>query len=104
VSSMHSRQMASISSSIAGQLEEAAAASASDSLDRPRPSHSRAGASQIRMVRDQDEHGDGLADLEHRPSKTGLSALFANGSSRNLHSSQSSRANSFTSSIPAWAR
>jgi hypothetical protein len=56
------------------------------------------------MVRDQDEHGDGLADLDHRPSKTGLSALFNNGSSWNLHSRSSSRANSFTSTIPAWAR
>ena len=104
VSSMHSRQMASISSSIAGQLDEAAATSASDSLERPEPSYARPGPSQIRMVRDQDEHGDGLADLDHRPSKTGLAALFANGSSRNLHSSTSSRANSFSSSIPAWAR
>ncbi|GAB1320547.1 Serine-rich protein [Madurella fahalii] len=105
VSSLHSRQIHSISSSIVGQLEEAAATSASDSLDRPQPSYARAGPSQIRMVRDQDEHGDGLADLDHRPSKTGLSALFlsSNPSSRNLHSSGSSRANSFTSSIPAWA-
>lgn len=106
VSSLHSRQMHSISSSIVGQLEEAAGTSGSDSLDRPQPSYARAGPAQIRMVRDQDEHGDGLADLEHRPSKTGLSALFFSGnpSSRNLHSSGSSRANSFTSSIPAWAR
>lgn len=106
VSSLHSRQMQSISSSIVGQLEEAAGTSGSDSLDRPQPSYSRAGPSQIRMVRDQDEHGDGLADLDHRPSKTSLSALFLSGnlSSRNLHSSGSSRANSFTSSIPAWAK
>ncbi|KAK4242591.1 hypothetical protein C8A03DRAFT_29185 [Achaetomium macrosporum] len=99
VSSMHSRQMPSISSSIALQLDEAAAAAASgsDSLDRPQPSHSRAGAPGIRLVRDQDEHGDGLADLEHRPSQTGLSAVF-------LHSGASSRANSFTSTVPAWAR
>jgi hypothetical protein len=104
VGSMHSRQMASISSSIAGQLEEAAATSGSDSLEKPQPSYARAGPSQIRMVRDQDEHGDGLADLEHRPSKTGLSALFTNSSGWNLHSNPSSRPNSFTSSIPAWAR
>jgi hypothetical protein len=104
VSSMHSRQLASISSSMAGQLDEAATTSASDSLERPLPSHARAGPSQIRMVRDQDEHGDGLADLEHRPSKTGLAALFANGASWNLHSNSSSRANSFNSTIPAWAR
>ncbi|KAL2188758.1 hypothetical protein L209DRAFT_241187 [Thermothelomyces heterothallicus CBS 203.75] len=104
VSSMHSRQMASVSSSIAGQLDEVAATPGSDSLERPQPSLARAGPSQIRMIRDQDEHGDGLADLEERPSRTGLSALFANGSGWNLHSNSSSRANSFTSSIPAWAR
>ncbi len=103
VSSMHSRQMASMSSSLGGQLDEIVTTSASDSLEPPEPTYARAGPSQIRMVRDQDEHGDGLADLDHRPSKTGLAALFANGSSRNLHSS-GSRANSFTSSIPAWAR
>jgi hypothetical protein len=104
VSSMHSRQLASISSSMAGQLDEAATTSASDSLERPHPSYARAGPSQIRMIRDQDEHGDGLADLEHRPSKTGLAALFANGASWNIHSNSSSRANSLNSSIPAWAR
>lgn len=104
VSSLHSRQLASISSSMAGQLDEAAATSASDSLERPAQTFARAGPSQIRMVRDQDEHGDGLADLEHRPSKTGLAALFANSASWNLHSNSSSRANSFNSQIPAWAR
>jgi hypothetical protein len=104
VSSMHSRQLASISSSMAGQLDEAAATSASDSLERPAQTFVRAGPSQIRMIRDQDEHGDGLADLEHRPSKTGLAALFANSGSWNLHSNSSSRANSFNSQIPAWAR
>ncbi|KAL2020265.1 hypothetical protein VTK56DRAFT_8589 [Thermocarpiscus australiensis] len=104
VSSMHSRQMPSISSSLAGQLEEATATSAGDSLHRPQQSYSRAGPSQIRLVRDQDEHGDGLTELGHQPSRTGLSGFFSNGSSRNIHSSSSSRANSFTSSIPAWAR
>ncbi|KAL2124198.1 hypothetical protein VTJ04DRAFT_563 [Mycothermus thermophilus] len=94
VSSMYShRQMASISSSIAEQLNE--------SLEQPQPTHARA---QVRMVRDQDEHGDGLADLDHRPSRTGLSAMFNNGSNWTLHSGSSSRCNSFTSSIPAWAR
>jgi hypothetical protein len=104
-SSMHSRQMQSISSSLAAQLEEAA--SGSDSIDKPQPTYSRAGPSQLRMVRDQDEHGDGLADLHHHPSRTGLSAFFSssNSSSRGLHSSGSSRANSLTSaSIPTWAR
>ncbi|KAK5664171.1 hypothetical protein OQA88_387 [Cercophora sp. LCS_1] len=103
-SSMHSRQLQSISSSIAAQLEESA--SGSDSVDRPQPTYSRAGPSQLRMVRDQDEHGDGLADLQQQPSRTGLSAFFSssNSSSRGLHSSASSRANSLTSTLPAWAR
>jgi len=104
-SSMHSRQLQSISSSLAAQLEEAA--SGSDSIDKPHPIYSRAGPSQLRMVRDQDEHGDGLADLQHHPSRTGLSAFFSssNSSSRGLHSSGSSRANSLTSaSIPTWAK
>ncbi|KAK3357451.1 hypothetical protein B0T25DRAFT_604316 [Lasiosphaeria hispida] len=104
-SSMHSRQLQSISSSLAAQLEEAT--SGSEPLDRPQPTYSRAGVAQARMIRDQDEHGDGLADLQEQPSRTGLSAFFSssNSSSRGLHSSGSSRANSLnSSSIPAWAR
>ncbi|KAK1751650.1 hypothetical protein QBC47DRAFT_307235 [Echria macrotheca] len=103
-SSLHSRQMQSISSSLAAQLEEAA--SGSDSIERPYPTYSRAGPTQLRMVRDQDEHGDGLADLQEQPSRSGLSAFFqsSNSSSRGLHSSGSSRANSLTSTLPAWAR
>lgn len=102
VSSMHSRQMASISSSLAGQLEEASAAA--DSHEKSQQSLSRTGPSQIRLVRDQDEHGDGLTDLDHKPSTSGLSAIFAGGLSRHLHSNSSSRANSLTSSFPAWAK
>lgn len=61
------------------------------------------------MVRDQDEHGDGLADLQQinqRPSRTGLSSFFSSNTSlERLNSSASSRANSFSSaSIPAWAK
>jgi hypothetical protein len=120
-SSMHSRQYPSISSSLAAQPEEAeigsgGSVSRSGSVERPYPTYSRAGPSHIRLVRDQDEHGDGLTDLEQissKPSKSGLSAFFssADSSSRNLHSSGSSRANSLTSransitsSLPAWAR
>ncbi|KAH8879391.1 hypothetical protein GQ53DRAFT_39691 [Thozetella sp. PMI_491] len=113
-SSMHSRQLHSISSSLAAQLEEAASGSASqsDSLERPRPTFSRGGPSGPRTVRDQDEHGDGITDLyetSNQASRSGLSGFFSssNSSSRNLHSSASaiSRANSFvSSSIPAWAR
>ncbi|OIW33330.1 hypothetical protein CONLIGDRAFT_169936 [Coniochaeta ligniaria NRRL 30616] len=115
-SSMHSRQLPSISSSLAAQLEESEGLSSLSlsrsaslaSLDRPQPTYTRAGGSQVRMVRDQDEHGDGLTDLEaisSKPSKSGLSAFFSStDSSRNLHSSGSSRANSLTGSLPAWAR
>ena len=102
--SMHSRQLQSISSSLA-QLEESN--SGSESPDRPQPTFARAGTFQTRQVRDQDEHGDGLADLQAQPSRSGLSAFFmsSNSSSRNLHSSASSRSNSFNSaSIPAWAK
>lgn len=114
---MHSRQLPSISSSLAAQLEEnegwsslSLSRSASlASLDRPQPTYTRAGGSQARMVRDQDEHGDGLTDLQAispKPSKSGLSGFFSSTeSSRNLHSSGStSRANSLTGSLPAWAR
>ncbi|KAK3368047.1 hypothetical protein B0H63DRAFT_66953 [Podospora didyma] len=103
-SSLHSRQMQSISSSLAAQLEEVS--SNSDSLERPQPTYARVGPSQLLTVRDQDEDGDGLADLQQQPSRSGLSAFFtsSNSSSRNLHSSSSSRANSLTSSIPAWAK
>jgi hypothetical protein len=58
----------------------------------------------------QDEDGDGLADLhelQHRSSRRRLSTFFSNSNSsdRNLHSSESSRANSFGSaSLPTWAR
>lgn len=81
--------------------------SALDGVDRPAPSYNRAGT--IRLVRDQDEHGDGLADLHQlhqRPSRRRLSSFLSNSSlDRNLHSSGSSRANSLsTSSLPAWAR
>ncbi|KAM7215728.1 hypothetical protein V8F06_008922 [Rhypophila decipiens] len=103
--SLHSRQLQSISSSLAAQLEEGA--SGTESPERPQPTLSRSTLSQPPMVRDQDEHGDGITDLAEQPSRSGLSAFFmsSNSSGRNLHSSASSRSNSFTSaSIPAWAR
>ncbi|KAJ9150733.1 Serine-rich protein [Pleurostoma richardsiae] len=115
-SSTHSRLMPSISSSIAAELEQSSQSrpdSRSESIDRPQPSYARSshGVYSTRMVRDQDEHGDGLADLHEinqRPSRTGLSGFFAgsNSSERNLHSSASSRSPSLSSSssIPAWAR
>ncbi|KND91619.1 hypothetical protein TOPH_03725 [Tolypocladium ophioglossoides CBS 100239] len=65
--------------------------------------------STVRLIRDHDEHGDGLADLEelhHRPSRTRLYSFLSNYSSdRNLRSSGSSRSNSLNrSAIPTWAR
>ncbi|KAJ4414083.1 hypothetical protein N0V85_003311 [Neurospora sp. IMI 360204] len=108
--STHSRQMQSISSSLGAPLDSAG----SDSIARPQAAHSRGGSMPLRMVRDQDEHGDGIADLHYDPSRSGLSSFLQHSSStssgsRNLHSSHShrsrpSRANSFTNSIPAWAR
>ncbi|RCI10982.1 hypothetical protein L249_5358 [Ophiocordyceps polyrhachis-furcata BCC 54312] len=66
--------------------------------------------STIRLIWNQDEHGDGLGDLEkhhrHHPSRSIMYSLFTNVSSdRNLQSSSSSRSNSISrSSIPAWAK
>ncbi|KAK0375015.1 hypothetical protein CLIM01_07619 [Colletotrichum limetticola] len=107
--SSHSRQMLSISSSLAANEERSLSHSRSftDSLERPQATHSRGNT--LRMVSDRDEHGDGLAELNQlhqRPSRTGLSSFFSSSSSdRNLHSSSSSRANSLNSaSIPAWAK
>lgn len=115
-SSLHSRQLPSLSSSLSGQVEEAASSS---SPEPPQQTYERgglAGTAGLRTVRDQDEHGDGLGDLRKlspRPSRSGLSGFFSSSSSsssnsssnRNLHSSGSSKANSLTwGSIPAWAR
>ncbi|KZL75191.1 serine-rich protein [Colletotrichum incanum] len=107
--SSHSRQMLSISSSLAANEERSLSHSRSftDSLERPQATHSRGNT--LRMVSDQDEHGDGLTELNQlhqRPSRTRLSSFLSSSSSdRNLHSSSSSRANSLNSaSIPAWAK
>ncbi|KAI3393674.1 hypothetical protein diail_3811 [Diaporthe ilicicola] len=110
--SSHSRQMLSISSSLAAELENASRSrSDSDPLERPSPSFNpRAGYHGA--VRDHDEDGDGLADLQQitpRPSRQRLSDFFAssNSSERNLHSSHSSRSRSSSlnsNSIPAWAK
>lgn len=140
----HSRRTLSISSSIAAQDEHSRAFSfthsIAESLERPQPAYTRGGAgnhymqhhqhmyqraeasassSTPRLIRDQDEHGDGLADLrdagspalQHKHSRTKLGGFLsaASLSDRNLHSSAGSsvvsRANSFNAaSLPAWAR
>lgn len=119
-SSAHSRNMPSISSSLALQLDETASRrSRSSSLlpERSQAAYSTTrsstsaspGPMRMAVVRDQDEHGDGLADLHdvtlRQPqSRSVLSGFFSstNSSSRNLHSSGSTR--SIASPIPAWAR
>jgi hypothetical protein len=116
--SSHSRQMLSISSSLAAYEDSPSAPShsRSGSLDRPQAAHNRnANSSNIRLVRDHDEDGDGLADLQdlhHRPSRSRLTSLSSSHSTdRNIWTSSSSRANSISSQrppamngIPRWAR
>ncbi|ROV98406.1 hypothetical protein VMCG_07098 [Cytospora schulzeri] len=109
--SSHSRQMLSISSSLAGDMEGIShSRSNSDPIERPSPTF-RPPNYQVK-VRDHDEHGDGLADLQQitpRPSRQKLSEMYAgsnNSSERNLHSSQStrSRSSSLSASLPTWAK
>ncbi|TAQ85625.1 hypothetical protein B7494_g6026 [Chlorociboria aeruginascens] len=114
--SRHSHQVLSISSSLAH--EEADAGSRSDSIEPPRPTLSHNGrrhlsSSSIRIVEDQDEHGDGITDMQDlrtRPSRTRLSGYYSissldNGRTSTMRSTGSSRANSMlASSMPTWAR
>lgn len=103
--STHSRQMLSISSSLAADLEAASRSRSNSqpgSVERPSPSYRYQG-----QVRHHDEDGDGLADLQMispRPSRSRLSDMFnqSNSSERNLHSSASTR--SFNNGIPTWAK
>jgi len=113
--SRHSRQMLSISSSLAAQED---ARSRSESLEPPHPTFGRNGqrhmsSSSIRMVEDQDEYGDGITDMQDlraRPSRTRLSGFFSitssdNGRTNTMRSTTSSRANSMlANSIEPWAR
>ncbi|KAF3770036.1 hypothetical protein M406DRAFT_96647 [Cryphonectria parasitica EP155] len=107
--SSHSRQMLSISSSLAAELEAASRSRSNSnsqpgSLEKPSPSYRPPYRG---MIRDHDEDGDGLGELHQispRPSRSRLSELFAHGnhSERNLHSSASMR--SFSNTIPLWAK
>jgi hypothetical protein len=104
----HHRQMASISSSM--QRDE------DDSLEWPQSAHlrERGRDTAVRMVEDQDEHGDGITDmiqgLNPRPSRTRLSGFYSIASSEvartnTMRSISSSRANSLLgNTIPAWAK
>ncbi|KAI8635018.1 hypothetical protein F5Y19DRAFT_470069 [Xylariaceae sp. FL1651] len=117
--SRNSRNIQSISSSILENLEptrtHSRSHSRSDSQDRPAAAFMR-GARElpsppVRKIRDHDEHGDGLADLQQvhqlqtKSSRTRLGFLSRQSSDRSLRSSTSSRTGSFTTnSLPAWAR
>ncbi|KAI1660520.1 hypothetical protein F4813DRAFT_296888 [Daldinia decipiens] len=113
--SRDSRHIRSISSSLVldnleTRLSHSRSHSQSDSLDRPGAVYSRGRElpiSSARMIRDHDEHGDGLADLQHlqhRSSRTRL-GFSRQASDRSLRSSASSRAGSLVaSSFPSWAR
>lgn len=114
--SNNSRHVLSIASSLANLEELMASTSHSrqGSVDKPQAAHTRSASrdptwGNNRLIRDQDEDGDGLADLEelrHRPSRTRLGRFLTSyASDRSLRSSASSRANSFNGgSIPTWAR
>lgn len=118
--SRHSRQVMSISSSLAA--EEAAlerSRSESLSLEPPSAAFARNGRhhsqSSIRHIGDQDEYGDGITDMQDlrtRPSRTRLNSTGPyslsssdNGRTSTMRSTASSRANSLlAASIPQWAR
>jgi hypothetical protein len=101
----HSRQMASISSSL--RREEGH--SRTNSLEPPQPIYAR---SSPRLVEDQDEYGDEITDMQDlrlRPSRARLSDFYSvlsdTGRTNTMRSTTSSRTNSLlSSSIPTWAR
>ncbi|TVY19321.1 hypothetical protein LARI1_G002345 [Lachnellula arida] len=111
--SRNSRQILSISSSLA--QEEGRSVSP---ISPPDPAFTRGGrrhqsSSSVPVVGDQDEHGDGITDMQDlraRPSRTRLSGFYSitsseNGRSNTMRSTGSSRANSLlSSSIPTWAK
>ncbi|KAI1151174.1 hypothetical protein F4825DRAFT_371204 [Nemania diffusa] len=114
-----SRNIQSISSSIFDNLEPTQAVlqthSRSGSLEQPGAAFMR-GARElpsppVRTIRDHDEHGDGLADLQEmhqlqtKSSRTRLGFLSRHSSDRSSRSATSSRTGSFTAtSLPTWAR
>ena len=82
-------------------------------LDTPQPINGRvwsreANTHSTRLIENQDEHGDGLAELEEmhrRPSRPGLHCYLSSCPSDISVRSSSTRSNSFSHSyIPTWAR
>ncbi|CAK7269109.1 hypothetical protein SEPCBS57363_003438 [Sporothrix epigloea] len=123
-SSAHSRNTPSMSSSLGMQPDEPIVRyfyRDAVLVDRPMPVYFRttfaspAASSNaaptflpVRTIRDHDEDGDGLADLEdvgYQASRSALSGFFSsnNGSARNLHSSGSMRSVA-SGTFPSWAR
>ncbi|GAP86487.1 putative serine-rich protein [Rosellinia necatrix] len=121
LTSLGSRNVHSISSSILDNIEPARVVShthsRSGSFEQPGAAFMR-GARElptppVRTIRDHDEHGDGLADLEQihqlqsKSSRTRLGFLSRHSSDRSSRSTTSSRsrAGSLTvTSLPTWAR
>ncbi|KAI0395370.1 hypothetical protein F5Y17DRAFT_205468 [Xylariaceae sp. FL0594] len=119
VTSRNSNMMRSISASLLDNADLVQTTShthsRSGSLDRPGTAVVRGPRElpipPVRTVRDHDEHGDGLADLnqmhilQSKSSRSRLGFLSRQSSDRSLRSTCSSMTGSFTaSSLPAWAR
>jgi hypothetical protein len=110
VGSSHSKHVLSMASSLFGLEEhvETPSHSRSNSLEAPAVTFARSmprdpATGTIRLVRDHDEDGDGLADLEvyhHPSSRSRMGRLLSSYSSdRSLRSTAS-----FNAAVPAWAR
>lgn len=114
----HSKHVLSMTSSLFGLEEHVESPSQSrgstpshsrnSSLEPPAATYARNSARDpatgtIRLVRDLDEDGDGLADLEvlhHRPSRTRMGRFLSSyASDRSLRSTAS-----FNAAVPAWAK
>ncbi|KAK8035198.1 hypothetical protein PG993_010193 [Apiospora rasikravindrae] len=128
--SRHSRQMLSISSSLALAEEppigsshsnrgstsgsESRGSLVSPGIASPSSAYMRGGrdnvSQPIRVVRDVDEDGDGITDLHDLMHKNSSRLLSSKSSDDNLYSSSSSgrrptsRTGSFTSTLPVWAK
>ncbi|KAJ4247225.1 hypothetical protein NW762_013364 [Fusarium torreyae] len=109
--SSHSKHVLSMASSLFGLEEhiETPSHSRSNSLEPPAATYARSmprdpATGTIRLVRDHDEDGDGLGDLEevlrHRPSRTRMGRFLSSyASDRSLRSTAS-----FNAAVPAWAK
>ncbi|KAH7260036.1 hypothetical protein FSOLCH5_009611 [Fusarium solani] len=109
--SSHSKYVLSMASSLAGleeHIEASSHHSRNSSLEPPAAAYVRGlsrdpATGTIRLIRDHDEDGDGLADLEvlhHRSSRTRMGKfLMSYASDRSLRSTAS-----FNAAVPTWAK